>query len=109
MVAEDMEVRKKGNRAQDIYDLYSGDIPGLQGAYVYDYNEDTSWGAAYDPAVKYVTPLSLDETSDYYGKPATWQHGLDLRVFYSDWCNQYNQRFVFKECERFLIPVFLSP
>ena len=31
---------EKGNRAQDIYDLYSGDIPGLQGAYVYDYNED---------------------------------------------------------------------
>ena len=29
--------------------------------------------------LKYVTPLSLDETSDYYGKPATWQHGLDLR------------------------------
>ena len=73
---------EKGNRAQDIYDLYSGDIPGLQGAYVYDYNEDTSWGAAYDPAVKYVTPLSLDETSDYYGKPATWQHGLDLRDLY---------------------------
>lgn len=62
--------------------MYSGDIPGLQGAYVYDYNEDTSWGAAYDPAVKYVTPLSLDETSDYYGKPATWQHGLDLRDLY---------------------------
>ena len=35
---------EKGNRAQDIYDLYSGYIPGLQGAYVYDYNEDTSWG-----------------------------------------------------------------
>ena len=31
---------EKGNRAQDIYDLYSGDIPGLQGAYVYDYNEE---------------------------------------------------------------------
>lgn len=73
---------EKGNRAQDIYDLYSGDIPGLQGAYVYDYNEDTSWGAAYDPAVKYVTPLSLDETSGHYGKPATWQHGLDLRDLY---------------------------
>ena len=73
---------EKGNRAQDIYDLYSGDIPGLQGAYVYDYNEDTSWGAAYDPAVKYVTPLSLDETSGYYGKPASWQHGLDLRDLY---------------------------
>jgi len=49
---------------------------------VYDYNEDTSWGAAYDPAVKYVTPLSLDETSGHYGKPATWQHGLDLRDLY---------------------------
>ena len=81
--------------------MYSGDIPGLQGAYVYDYNEDTSWGAAYDPAVKYVTPLSLDETSDYYGKPATWQHGLDLRDLYRTGVTKYNQRFVSKSVERF--------
>ena len=33
---------------------------------------------AYDPAVKYVTPLSLDETSGHYGKPATWQHKIRL-------------------------------
>lgn len=64
---------EKGNRAQDIYELYTGNIPSLQGAYVYDYNEDTSWGAAYDPSVKWVydrTYVKLREVSLSYVVPS---------------------------------------
>lgn len=67
-----------GNKMADLYKQYQGDIPGLQGAYVYDYSEDMSWGAAFDPSVKFVSPLALDPTSSHYGKPSTWQSALNL-------------------------------
>lgn len=67
-----------GNNMADLYSLYQGDIPGLQGAYIYDYSEDMSWGAAFDSSIKYATPLSLDPTSSRYGQPDVWQYGLDL-------------------------------
>lgn len=67
-----------GNEMADIYQLYDGPIESLKGAYVYDYANDESWGARFDPQVNYVTPLALDETSSHYGKPVPWKHGLDL-------------------------------
>ena len=68
--------------AAELLKDYSGSIESLKGAKIMDYGNDASWGPRFDPAVKYVTPLSVDPTSSKYGIADTWESHLNLGDLY---------------------------
>lgn len=65
----------------DVYHWKEGDPESykqFEGRYYYDYADDSSWGPRFDSSKKYMTALSWDETSPYFGVEDTWTNHLDM-------------------------------
>ena len=64
------------------------------GAFIYDYGEDVSWGPRFDDKTLYRTALSWDPTSSHYGETDTWSYRLNLRdLTRVAWTNNTNVAF----------------
>lgn len=76
-----------------LYGVYN-DWKNADGSYYYDFGEDSSWGARFDPNVKMASALYYDPTSSKYGIAEPFVGHLNLRdLFQTGVSNTTNVNF----------------